>query len=77
MPEPASPTKRVDPHSALVLIRRMLTEYGLVRWKRYALAFAPIALTLVGIPLALNLKKGSKAFGFGITFLIVFVYYVF
>jgi len=43
---------------------------------RYAIAFAPIALAVVGIPLALNFKKGSKAFGFGVTFLIVFIYYL-
>jgi subfamily B ATP-binding cassette protein MsbA len=40
MPEPDSPAKRVDPHTALILIRRLLTDYGLAQWKRYALAFA-------------------------------------
>src|SRR5262245_6442458 len=40
MPEPASPSTRVDPHAALVLIRRLLTEYGLGEWKSYAFAFA-------------------------------------
>ncbi len=44
---------------------------------RYAMAYAPLALAMVGIPLALSLRKGSKAFGFGLTFLIVFFYYLF
>ncbi len=38
MSEQAS--KRVDPHAALVLIRRLLSDYGLRQWKRYVLAFA-------------------------------------
>src|SRR5262245_15266048 len=33
-------SKRIDPHAALVLIRRLLTEYGVRQWKRYVLAFA-------------------------------------
>lgn len=44
MPEPASPSKRIDQHAALVLIRRLLTEYGLTRWQRYAFAFALMGL---------------------------------
>jgi lipopolysaccharide export system permease protein len=43
---------------------------------RYAVAFAPICLVLVGIPLATVLKKGGRAFGFGITIVAIFVYYV-
>ncbi len=43
---------------------------------RYAIAFAPFALALVGIPLALSFKKGGKAFGLGVTFLIVLIYYL-
>src|SRR5439155_26501824 len=34
-----SPSPSVDPHGAFVLIKRLLVEYGLVRWQRYALAF--------------------------------------
>jgi ATP-binding cassette, subfamily B, bacterial MsbA len=44
MSESASPSKRIDPHAALTLIRRLLTEYGLTRWRRYAFAFALMGL---------------------------------
>lgn len=43
---------------------------------RYAIAFAPIALAMVGIPLATALKKSGKAFGFGMTITLVFFYYL-
>src|SRR5262249_3759348 len=36
--EPVS--KHIDPYGALALIRRVVTEYGLTRWKLYVLAFA-------------------------------------
>jgi len=42
MSEPAS--KLVDPHASLTLIRRLLTEYGLTRWRRYVFAFALMGL---------------------------------
>src|SRR5262245_32094349 len=38
MADPAS--KRIDPQTALVLIRRLVTEYGLKQWRRYIVAFA-------------------------------------
>src|SRR5262245_22392436 len=31
---------RGDPDSAIVLIRRLVFEYGFVQWKRYVVAFA-------------------------------------
>jgi ATP-binding cassette subfamily B protein len=34
------PISRTDPHGAFLLLRRLLTEYGLVQWPRYLLAFA-------------------------------------
>ncbi|HEY7299847.1 MAG TPA: ABC transporter ATP-binding protein [Xanthobacteraceae bacterium] len=45
MPTPLFP--RVDPQSALFLTRRLLTEYGLVRWRRYAFAFALMGIGAV------------------------------
>jgi ATP-binding cassette, subfamily B, bacterial MsbA len=33
------PISRTDPHGAFVLLRRLLTEYGLAQWRRYLLAF--------------------------------------
>jgi subfamily B ATP-binding cassette protein MsbA len=43
MAEKAS-SNRIDPHTAAALVRRLLTEYGLTRWKRYAFAFALMGL---------------------------------
>ena len=43
---------------------------------RYAVAFAPLCLVLVGIPLATALKRGGRGFGFGITIVVIFVYYL-
>src|SRR3954453_15482543 len=33
-------SERLAPQAALVLIRRLVTEYGLKQWKRYVVAFA-------------------------------------
>ena len=37
-----------DPHSAYALIRRLLTEYALAQWKRYALAFCLMGVAAAG-----------------------------
>lgn len=42
---------------------------------RYAMAFAPISLLLVGLPLAVVLKRGGRTFGFGVSIVVIFVYY--
>ena len=42
---------------------------------RIAIAFAPFFLALVGIPLATALRRGGKGFGFGISIVVLFVYY--
>jgi ATP-binding cassette subfamily B protein len=34
-----TPKPRTDPHGAFLLLRRLLTEYGLVQWRRYLIAF--------------------------------------
>lgn len=44
---------------------------------RYAVAFAPLALGFVGIPLATVLKRGGRSFSFGIACVVIFVYYTF
>lgn len=43
---------------------------------RYAIAFAPLALVLVGIPLATVLRRGGRSFSFGVTIVLIFVYYL-
>ena len=42
---------------------------------RTAIAFAPLALALVGIPLATALRRGGKGFGFGVSIVVIFLYY--
>jgi LPS export ABC transporter permease LptF/LPS export ABC transporter permease LptG len=44
--------------------------------RRFALPTACLVLALVGIPLGLSSKKGGKSFGFVITILLVFAYYL-
>ena len=39
MLQPVFPPLITDPHSALVVIRRLVVEFGLGQWRRYALAF--------------------------------------
>ncbi|MCG3203815.1 MAG: hypothetical protein KCHDKBKB_00487 [Elusimicrobia bacterium] len=42
---------------------------------RIAIAFSPLALALVGIPLATVLRRGGKGFGFGVSIVVIFIYY--
>ena len=57
MPEPAS--QRLDQHTAYALIRRLLTEYGLGQWKRYAFALTLAGLTAASTALVAYLTKSS------------------
>ena len=43
---------------------------------RFALAFAPIALALIGIPLGMTLERGGRGVGFGAAIGVIFVYYL-
>ena len=47
-------------------------EYNL----RFAMAFAPFCLAIMALPLATVLKRGSRSFGFGVTIMLIFVYYL-
>lgn len=62
----------VDLQSKGLPINEVKAEISL----RAALAFAPLALMLVGIPFATTLKRGGKTFGFGITLVLIFLYYL-
>jgi lipopolysaccharide export system permease protein len=42
---------------------------------RYAIAFAPLALGFVGIPLATVLRRGGRSFSFGVAIIVIFIYY--
>ena len=43
---------------------------------RDALAVTPILFVLLGIPLALRVKRGGRSIGFGLSLLVVLVYYI-
>jgi lipopolysaccharide export system permease protein len=44
---------------------------------RFAIAFSPLALAMLGIPLGVALEKGGRGVGFGASLGIVFFYYLF
>lgn len=48
------------------------TEFHL----RYAMAFAPLALGLIGLPLAVTMKRGGGGAGFGAAVGVLFFYYL-
>ncbi len=50
----------------------VLAEYHL----RYAIAFAPLALGLLGISLGMTLERGGRGVGFGAAAGVLFVYYL-
>jgi lipopolysaccharide export system permease protein len=43
---------------------------------RLALAVTPVLFVCLGIPLALRVRRGGRSIGFGLSLLVVFVYYV-
>ena len=80
---PAPPTTTVKPNA-----RRSMTELAAVspddpEWlearfefhRRFALPFAALFLSLVGIPLGLSSERGGKAMGIILTLLMVVAYY--
>ncbi|MFH1380075.1 MAG: LptF/LptG family permease, partial [bacterium] len=48
------------------------TEYHL----RIAVSFAPFAFCLIGLVLGIKLEKGGKSIGFGLSLVIIFIYYL-
>lgn len=43
---------------------------------RFAIAFSPLALALLGIPLGITLERGGRGVGFGASLAVVFLYYL-
>jgi len=43
---------------------------------RWALAFAPLLFTILGIPLAIRVHRGGRSIGFGLSLVIMVIYYV-
>jgi lipopolysaccharide export system permease protein len=43
---------------------------------RLALAFTPILFVFLGVPLALQVRRGGRSLGFGLSLLVVLIYYV-
>lgn len=44
--------------------------------ERAALAFTPLIFVLIGMPLGVFIKKGSRSVGFGLSVLVVIAYYI-
>lgn len=57
--------ENVDPSPLLIEIH-----------KKISLAFASLALVLIGLPLAIIARRGERSIGFGISFAIVILYYI-
>jgi lipopolysaccharide export LptBFGC system permease protein LptF len=45
-------------------------------WFRWIFAFAPIAFVFIALPIGMMTGKGSKAIGFGISLVVILVYYM-
>jgi LPS export ABC transporter permease LptF len=54
-------------------IGELASEYHL----RFSIAFAPLALALIGIPLGMTLERGGRGVGFGAALAVLFFYYLF
>ncbi|MCL1972757.1 MAG: LptF/LptG family permease [Endomicrobia bacterium] len=50
--------------------------YAIEFWMRWILALAPIAFVLVALPIGIMAGKGGKAIGFGMSLVVIFVYYL-
>lgn len=53
-------------------IGELRSEYHL----RFSLAFAPMALALIGIPLGMTIERGGRGVGFGAAVVVLFFYYL-
>jgi LPS export ABC transporter permease LptF len=53
-------------------IGELRSEYHL----RFSLAFAPLALALIGIPLGMTIERGGRGVGFGAAVVVLFFYYL-
>lgn len=45
-------------------------------WLRWTLALAPFVFVIVGIPLGIVTERGGRPIGFGLSLLVIFVYYM-
>lgn len=55
--------------------RFRLSEILVEKYRRYAISFAPLLFLLIGIPIGIIIRKGSKVAGLGISALIIFLGY--
>ena len=46
-------------------------------WIRWTFALAPIVFVLIAIPIGIMAGKGGKAIGFGMSLVVIFIYYLF
>lgn len=45
-------------------------------WLRWTLALAPLVFVIVGIPLGIVTERGGRPIGFGLSLVVIFVYYM-
>src|SRR6202163_175627 len=58
------PSSATNPESAFVVIRRLVVEFGLGQWRRYALAFLLMGVVAVGPGAAVIFAiKGAATYG--------------
>ncbi|HRY30235.1 MAG TPA: LptF/LptG family permease [Elusimicrobiota bacterium] len=66
-------------HTEIQTRKKLGVPAGPVRaeWNlRFAVAFSPLALAMLGIPLGITLQRGGRGVGFGASLAVVFAYYL-
>ena len=53
-----------------------LNEFYIEYYKKFSIPFACLAFAAIGIPLGLITRRGDKSIGFGLSLLLIFLYYI-
>jgi lipopolysaccharide export system permease protein len=56
---------------------KVIYTYTNEYWLRWVLAIAPIVFALIAIPIGIMAGKGGKAIGFGMSLIVILIYYMF
>lgn len=59
------------------LDQQALNKYSFEAFRRYSFSLAPLALCLVGIPLALTSRRKESSAGIGLSLIVAFCYFLF
>ncbi len=54
----------------------LIRLYSMEIHRKISLSFASLAFVLIGIPLGIRAKQGSRSLGFGISLLLIIIYYI-